>query len=308
MSHAAEQKIEERKREADDRIQDLRSKTIKKFQQQRELLEQEEKNRNHLRAVRLQKELNEVLRVRIKPYLKNDGDLNSVSSMIKKTIDFIALEKIDEGFIEDEHDNTNVRFYRKKAGRFWLASGLSALAVVVFFIFLPTFKKTVIQTGRSIAAEDVKQTRKKIIKAKAANDFSKQFQPDKVDRFFGTYTDRVLYTRDYVAIELFREYRQKWILELQDYFTEKLKISENHLVPFIAQESNLIRELDEAMGKVNGHFVDKGIDRMREIEKKFEKKLQAHLNEESDYKKVMAFKKSFFEKNSDEFRQKASSK
>ena len=62
------------------------------------------------------------------------------------------------------------------------------------------------------------------------------------------------------------------------------------------------------MKKINGHFVDKGIGRMREIEEDFKKKLQTHLKRKSDYKKVMAFKKAFFEKNADKFRKKASLK
>ncbi len=301
----AEQEIDKRKRQVDDEIQDIRSRTIKKFQDQRRALEEEEKRRNELKAMRLKKELNEVLRVRIRSYLKDGDHLDRVFSIIDKTINVIALGKMDDIFIEDEYD-TQPHFYEKEARKFWLVSGLSALAVVMFFLFLPTFRKMAFETGRNIATEEAMETRQKITNARARNDFSKEFRPDKVDKFFGTYTDRVLYTRDYVAIELFGKYRQKWILELQNYFTEKLKLSENSLVPFIAQESNLIRELDEAMKKINGHFVGNGIARMRNIEKGFEKKLQAQLKKKSHYKKVMAFKKVFFEKNANQFRKQAS--
>ena len=303
---ATEQKIEKRERQADDEIQSLRFRTIKKFQNQRQAIEQEENRRNQLKAMRFQKELNEVLRVRIRPYLKDQDNLDRVSAMFDKSINVITLGKIEDDFIEDEYD-VNSDLHQKKAKNFWLVSGLSVLTAVTLLVFLPTFREVALETGRGIATEDAKETQKKIIKARTRNDLSKEFRPNKVSEFLGTYTDRVLYTRDYVAIELSKEYRQKWILELQNYFTEKLKLSENGLVPFIAQESNLIRELDGAMKKINGHFVDKGIARMREIEKSFEKKLQAQIGQKNKYKEVMAFKKAFFERNADKFREKASS-
>ena len=303
---ASEMEIDKKRKDADEEIQNLRSRTVKKFQDQRRFMEEEENKRNQLKAARLQKELSEVLRVRIRPYLRDDVHLAKVSSMINKSVDVIALGKMDDSFIEDEH-GVDPGLHRKKAKNFWLLSGLSFVTVVVLLVFLPTFREVALQTGRDIAAEEDKKTRKKIVDAKVRNDLSKEFQPDKVDKFLETYTDCVLYTRDYVAIELFKEYRQKWILELQNYFTEKLKLSENHLVPFIAQESNLIRELDEAMKKINGHFVDEGIARMREIEKGFERKLRDQLGRKGNYKKVMAFKKAFFEKNADKFREKISS-
>ena len=227
------------------------------------MIEEEENKRNEMRVILLQKELNEVLRVRIKPYLKDGSDMEKVSSMIKRTIDVIALKKIDKSFMEGEFSDVDRNLYQKKAKNFWLISGFSATVAVMILVSIPSIKRFAIETGRDIATEEIKQTNERIIKVKAANDLNKKYVPEKQDKYLSTYTDRVLYTRDYVPIELFEEYRKKWILELQEYFLVKLKLTENSMVPFIAQESSLIKELQLEMKKINGHFVDQGIARMR---------------------------------------------
>lgn len=141
----------------------------------------------------------------------------------------------------------------------------------------------------------------KIADKKKENDLSKIFTPDKTQDYQSTYTERVLYTESYVEIELSKGYREKWILELQDYFVHKLRLDENTLVPFIASEANLVHDLNEEMKKINGNFVDLGVSRMRDIEIAFDKKIRRNITKESDYKKIMKFKEKFFLDNRDRF-------
>ena len=302
----SEQEIDKKRKQVDDEIHNLRLRTIKKFEDQRRTMEEEENKRNRLRAECLQKELAEVLRVRIQPHLRNEESLNQVSAIIDESVSAVILGKIDNDSIEDKYD-VNSDLYKKKVGNFWKLSGLAFVTVAVFFVFLPTFKDITLQTERDIATQDAGEVGKKTVGTKTGNNFNKEFQPDKVNKFLGNYTDRVLYTRDYVAIELFEEYREKWSLELRNYFSETLGFGENYLSLFIAGEFILIRELDEAMKKIDNHSADKGIARMREIEAGFEKKLQKRLGQKGNYEKVMVFKRAFFKENADKFRKKISS-
>lgn len=298
-----QKEIDDRKKETDQEIQEIRTHAVNQLDEQRRQFEKDEAQRTHVRVMKLKKELNDVLRARISPFLKSSDHLEKVSTIIGKSVNAIMLDEIDDDFIANEnYSDIDPSLQQEKNKKFFMAAGAGVVVLIIFFVLLPTFKEAAVEQSRQIANEMKKADEEQIARTKAQNDLRKEFNPEKVDEFKSSYTDRVLYTQDYVKIELNQEYREEWILDLQDFFVDELRLSENALVPFISQEANLIMELDQEMKKINGNFEDQGITRMRDIEKGFEKKLRAIIKKDSHYKKVMNFKKEFFNKNKSKYK------
>lgn len=297
-----EKELEKRKKDSDEEIQMIRSNTVRQLDEQKKMFDIEEKQRNNLRVLRLKKDLNDVLRVRIKPFLKNDDQLEKVGAIIEKSVNVILLDEVDDQFIEKEnYSNIDPSLQQSKVKKFWIISAVSVVAAVAFVVLLPTFKNAAMESGKELSSKMEKQQMQKLADKKRENDMSKIFNPDKTPEYQPSYTERVLYTESYVEVELAKKYREKWILELQDYFVHKLRLDENTLVPFIAAEANLIHDLQAEMRKINGNFVDLGVGRMREIENVFDKKIRKNITKESDYRKIMKFKEKFFLEHRDQF-------
>lgn len=290
-----EKEIETKKKEHQDEIQQMRTTLLRQLDDQKKLHEQAERDRNQLRSTRLKKELSDVLKARISPFLKDQGQVERVQAIIGKSINAILLDEVDENDIVDVNlSDFDPTHQQNKVKKFWISTAVGLVGLVIFVQLLPSIRRNLMETGRSIAVESEKKTIEKIEKTKKENDLWKDFKPEKTTDYKDTYVDRVIYMQDYVEIELSREYREKWIIALQDFFVHELRLSENNLVPFIAQEANVVRELEEARKKINGNFAEEGIKRMREIEEQFISRVRENVRKRSDYKKIMSFKEKFF--------------
>ncbi len=293
-----EAEIESRKKETEEEIQDIRKQAVDRLEEQRKRFEEEEGERNRKRVLVLRKELNDVLRARITPFLKDTEQIDKVGGILGKTINAIMLDDVDSDILDTENfSDIDPSQDQKNVKKFYIFSGAGLAGIVLLFMLMPTIEQLFKDSGRNIAAQVAKDTKEQIEKVKQENDLSKEFHPEKVPEFKDSYTERVLYTEDYVDVELNKAYREQWILELQEFFIHELRLDENNLVPFIAHEANLIRELDSEMKKINGNFVDQGVERMEEIERDFLKKIKDSLKKKNDFKKVMEFKKKFFNEN-----------
>lgn len=295
-----EQELVSLREHAEQEIKEMRTNAVKRLEEQREKSLTEDEQRKQIQAMRLRKDLGEVVRARLSPFLKDSNNMQRVAEIVNKSIDSVLLDEIDEDFKNTEnYSDFDPRQAQEKVKKFWVGAVGAGATLLVLFFLMPTFKKAAVESGRSLATHVEEGTQKAIEKVQKENDLSKIFNPEQTSEYKATYTERVVYTQAYVATELNPEFREQWILELQDYFVHSLRLDENNLVPFIALEANLIRELDEERQKINGHFVEEGLVRMREIEASFDKKIRQNIKSDDHYKKIMTFKKKFFETNSD---------
>ncbi len=288
--------IQKKRDEVESELQEIRKLAVHRTEEQRKRFDEEESERSRKRSLLLRKDLKDVLRARILPFLKDSIEITRVESIFEKTIDAIMLDEVLDLESED-FSGIDPSIEQKNVKKFYTLSAAVTLGFIILLTLAPTFQRLFFDSGRSIAAHEEKLTKQKIEKAKKENDLSKEYHPQKVLDFKETYVDRVLFTQDYVKIELDKNYREKWILDLQEFFVHKLRLDENNLVPFIAHEANLIRELDSQLSKINGNFVEAGIDRMRESESEFLEKIHKSLGNKNDFRKIMQFKKKFFEDN-----------
>ena len=91
------------------------------------------------------------------------------------------------------------------------------------------------------------------------------------------------------------QWQDKRLSDLNNYFFDELKLDENVVVRFIAEEKILIRELLELRNKINPRFVQEGITRMKQRELKSRKKFIEMLGGTENYNKFRMKDKNFFQ-------------
>lgn len=292
----SEKSLQDAKKEA----QDTKLAAVRHIDEQKKIFEMTEKRRLQANAEKLKKELELVLMTKMKPYLNRQEPeaLASIEGIIKGTVGAVLTgEVFDEGELLETMLEAKTLSQQKRVRSFWKMAAVASVAIVFMTFFgVPFLVEQFKDQARNIAEVARKEGQEKVEARKAETrealfDF---FEPQKSDEFKENYTELVLYTNGYVDKVLDPDYREQWIIALQNYFTDELDLSENNLVPFIAMEANMIRELNEESKKINGKFIEQGIQRMRDIEDKFKKRLMLELSSEEDFKKIMKFQEKFY--------------
>lgn len=289
-------------KEAEVEAEKIKARSVELMEEKKKDFVEFEKKRIRKSAELLKSELNVLLYSKLKLYLKEDSE--DYSSRVKSSLEAAINSSMLNEILDNDTEmyallDDQVKQQQQKNINYWRYTVPGAfLSIVVLYFAVPFFKNQIKEQSRKVASVSKQETKDRI---KKMDDEAKQalfehFNPKKTSDFKDTYTDRVLYTDGYAELSLEKEYREDWILELETFFTEKLNLNENALVPFISQEANMIKELVDQSKKINGKFIDQGIARMREIENDFLAKLKSNLKSDRDYKKVIEFQKKFFNK------------
>lgn len=175
----------------------------------------------------------------------------------------------------------------------------AVFAVAVLVSFAPKLM-TQIREQRAISAATnaKKEALKKSLAARAdkereaSRDVSSigSLPTKAVDVYHDSYTDRLLYTDDYMKNEFTSSYRSKWITEMRNFVIEKAKLPESQLAPIITTETALLRALDQ-MNKRS-----KNTDLMVKLEEQLLNKLKTQLKTEALYSEFFDMKEKFYKK------------
>jgi hypothetical protein len=168
-------------------------------------------------------------------------------------------------------------------------------ALGVFALMLsPYISKSFKEKAQQVAESNTKATKERVAKFEEEREKLTAFVPVQINEYLETYTDRVLYTPDYVKNELSSEYREEWFLNLDTFFVEELILSDEAIVTFISKETNLIKDLQTLREGINAQFIEKGVERMQNIEKKFLADVKMLLKNEEKFARFDKFKKDYY--------------
>ncbi len=109
-----------------------------------------------------------------------------------------------------------------------------------------------------------------------------------IDVYHESYTDRVLFTQDYIKNEFKPAYRSKWITEMRKFVVEKAKLPESQLAPIITTETALLRALDQMYTR------SKNVDLMTKLEDQLLNKLKTQLKTDELYSEFFNLKSKFY--------------
>ena len=121
------------------------------------------------------------------------------------------------------------------------------------------------------------------------------FEPETIQKFHQSYTDNVLYTKDYTKLEIEGKSRDAWNVRLNRWALRSLDMSNEAVVNFLAKEVALTKKLAQMKDDIDGKNPEKGIEKMRAFEKKYLPRLEKILGGPEQFEKFFAFKRQQFE-------------
>lgn len=123
----------------------------------------------------------------------------------------------------------------------------------------------------------------------------KRFNPILVDELGQTYSDSVLYTRNYSALKKDPENLRRWSLELEKYMFNELGLPETVATSYVSAEMTLIDNLILQRSAINPDYENEGIARLRKVESEFLDDLKGKVGGDVNYDKIRAYERRFFE-------------
>src|SRR5262249_20296947 len=124
-----------------------------------------------------------------------------------------------------------------------------------------------------------------------------KFNPQLTDDYKATYSDNVLYTRDYVNFKTNQDNQGNWIKDLNKFFMEELGLNKNAIVKFISIESNLVSQLADLRTKVNIENEKDDIKKMTDLEQETMPEILSVVKSEKNYSKFRKFERDYFARN-----------
>lgn len=101
------------------------------------------------------------------------------------------------------------------------------------------------------------------------------YNPETTYEHKSTYVDNVLFTTDFMARRSDKAFQDKWILELNDYFINRLDVKDTTIIKFVSLEANFLKDLAKLKTQIDPQKPESGIEEMRAREKEFKDKLSS---------------------------------
>ncbi len=205
----------------------------------------------------------------------------------KPAADSGKLQKILK--TKENAKNKEIRFWNKVK----LVGGVAAAVLLVVLVFPQVIiapKNAVIAsfteegpTKSDAFLEKIKEERIKAI-----------FNPPTTPDYKESYVDNLLYTTDFLAKKQSQAYHDKWILELNDFFIQKLDVKDTSIIKFVSLETTLIKELQKLKEQVDTKNPEPKIKEMRMRELEFQTKLGAIFEDQSKVSRFYDYSEKFW--------------
>ena len=120
------------------------------------------------------------------------------------------------------------------------------------------------------------------------------YNPSQNAEYRPTYTENVLYMKNYYDVKSDDKTRDAWTLKLNNLeVLRPMKLSEEDIVMFIAKEMNLVQRLNILRGSIDAVYLNEGLERMRKAEEEDVADLKKILKGDANYQKIRELEKAF---------------
>jgi pSer/pThr/pTyr-binding forkhead associated (FHA) protein len=122
----------------------------------------------------------------------------------------------------------------------------------------------------------------------------RKFNPPQEDEWKDSYTDAVIYTRNFTDIYTDNEFQQKLYKASATYLLKTWRIDEQKTLQVVSATQALVKELQELRGRIHPDYVKQGIDKMHVLEKESRERLKVVLGSEVRLDSFRRFEKTLF--------------
>ena len=245
---------EELKKRQDDELGKAKLKALEDIKARVENEEKRYLETRRLRGLEISERVSEKLLSTLKEGVPQPGQLKSLIEAAVAEAN--GSTSIEAGRVQTDESNADDKPRAGQTMKWAIAAAVAVIVVSgIFRRQLWTFIRT--HQGEGIASNIIAQRQIRSI-----------YQPQQDNSFRASYTDNVLYMRNYYETKTNGEYIEKWTVRLGNdlELARSMGLSEEDLIRFAAKEASLVVRLGELRGKIDAVYLDDGIKKMRDAE------------------------------------------
>ncbi len=174
----------------------------------------------------------------------------------------------------------------KENGRSGLYGAMLGIALILGaqFTWNAVEKNKSPMKARAIAAAEERQ---KDLEAR-------KFNPPQVDEVKESYTDSIIYTRNFAGFYTDADIQKRFYKEASAYLLKTWRVEEEKAIEVISISISLVKELQDRRAKIHPDYVKDGIQKMRDLEKDTLGRLKTTLGSEVRVQSYKKFEAQFF--------------
>ncbi len=176
---------------------------------------------------------------------------------------------------------------RKSEKMRWATAGL-AMGALVYFISQVAVEKVSEDKSplRTIAAVEAKKRQDDLERRK--------FNPPQAEELKDSYTDSVIYTRNYPEIYLDNQFQQKLYKATANYLLKTWRIDEDRSLQVLSASNALVKELLDRKTKIHPDFIKEGLEKMHIFENQTLARMKDLLGSEVRLESYRRFERNFY--------------
>ncbi|MEN0059015.1 MAG: hypothetical protein AAGB31_09280, partial [Bdellovibrio sp.] len=122
----------------------------------------------------------------------------------------------------------------------------------------------------------------------------RRFNPPQVEDIKDSYTDAVIYTRNFVEIYTEEDFQKRLYKATSQYLLKTWRVDEDKSIHVLSTATALVKELADKKNKIHPDFVKEGIEKMRQLEVETLARMKDILGSEVRVESFRRFEKNFY--------------
>nr|WP_295906221.1 FHA domain-containing protein [uncultured Bdellovibrio sp.] len=176
---------------------------------------------------------------------------------------------------------------RKSEKLRWASMGL-AMGALAYFVSQVVVEKV---SGDQAPMQTLVQNEAK----KRQEELEKRrFNPAQAEELKDSYTDAVIYTRNFPDIYTDQQFQQKLYKSASQYLLKTWRVDEDKSIQVLSTATALVKELAEKKGKIHPDFIKEGIEKMRGLETETLARMKDILGSEVRVESFRRFERNFY--------------
>jgi pSer/pThr/pTyr-binding forkhead associated (FHA) protein len=292
------EKLSQEKANQKEKLQKEKNKALKETElaiSEKRVLEMEklkEQENNFWKAFRLDvAEKSELLTYHLQDKIQKSKEPPSQSE-IEKLIRSVVLE---EAGLDKEAEKKDF-ITAKKEKAYWRRFALKSTGVaaaLVILAFSPYYVEWISKKAQQYALSKESAAENFVKDIKEKRRLASTFTPEKTKEFKDSYTDNLLFTKNYLEIKERDSVQQAWVLRLRDLILEEFELRESQLMLALEVEANLIHELKRLRDRIRPAEKEEGISRLRKAEKDYISQMESLLGGPRELQRFLDVEKEF---------------
>ncbi|WP_374078791.1 FHA domain-containing protein [Bdellovibrio bacteriovorus] len=181
----------------------------------------------------------------------------------------------------------NLMKKRKSEKLRWASMGL-AMGALVYFVSQVVVEKV---SGDQAPMQTLVQNEAK----KRQEELEKRrFNPAQAEELKDSYTDAVIYTRNFQEIYTDQQFQQKLYKSASQYLLKTWRVDEDKSIQVLSTATALVKELSEKKSKIHPDFIKEGLEKMRGLETETLARMKDILGSEVRVESFRRFERNFY--------------